>query len=136
MTKEARAIYQSVYSRSLAGRVAQRKYRQTHPEKVRVRNRKYVKIHPEMRRKYIAPRLALLAALKSKPCTDCGQCFPSCAMDFDHVRETKLFGISLGMVSRTMEAVLAELAKCDLVCANCHRIRTWITRRTSDNICK
>jgi 5-methylcytosine-specific restriction endonuclease McrA len=60
---------------------------------------------------------------KRSPCTDCGLTFHPVAMDFDHVRGQKLFSISDGW-HRTREEVLQELSKCDLVCANCHRLRT------------
>lgn len=46
-------------------------------------------------------------------------------MDFDHVRGEKVADLST-MVNQctTVAAIDAEIAKCDLVCANCHRIRT------------
>ena len=66
----------------------------------------------------------LLRALKSKPCMDCGQKYPSYVMDFDHRPGTeKKFGLK-NMGARSVETILAEVAKCDLVCANCHRERT------------
>lgn len=60
-----------------------------------------------------------------KPCTDCGGFFPPCVLHWDHVPERgpKLF--NLGRADYSLERVLAEIAKCDLVCANCHAIRTW-----------
>jgi hypothetical protein len=67
-----------------------------------------------------------IKALKDKPCADCGNKFPPECMDFDHRgRSQKKFGIS-GAISSTRgnPAILEEIAKCDLVCANCHRIRT------------
>ena len=60
---------------------------------------------------------------KAKPCTDCGECFPPVAMDFDHVHGEKVKEIS-GMWSWSFDKVLIELNKCELVCANCHRTRT------------
>ncbi len=67
----------------------------------------------------------LLADLKAKPCMDCGQSRLSCAMDFDHrPGEGKDFDISDGW-QHTQAEVLVELARCDLVCACCHRERTW-----------
>jgi len=62
---------------------------------------------------------------KSKPCTDCGGIFPTCCMDFDHVRGTKKFNISMGVLNhKTLRQIKLEMAKCELVCSNCHRIRT------------
>jgi hypothetical protein len=74
-------------------------------------------------------RLEVAAFKKDKPCADCGVQYPPCVMDFDHVPERgpKLF--HLGQPERNLKEVRAELAKCDLVCANCHRIRTWKRRQ-------
>ena len=64
---------------------------------------------------------------KRKPCLDCGHSFPTYCMDFDHVpdRGEKLMEISqMARRRASWAAIHAELAKCDVVCANCHRIRT------------
>jgi hypothetical protein len=66
---------------------------------------------------------AWLEPLKDAPCSDCGHKFPSVAMDFDHVRGSKVQSIS-SMGSWGRDKVLAEIDKCELVCANCHRVRT------------
>jgi hypothetical protein len=68
-----------------------------------------------------------LDQIKSCPCVDCGKTFPPIAMDFDHVRGVKFRMVST-MVNYSWERVLIEVAKCDLVCANCHRIRTTSRR--------
>jgi hypothetical protein len=65
----------------------------------------------------------LLTILKWGPCTDCGGVFPACVMDFDHVRGVKEFDLSKGG-SKTWSALVEELSKCEVVCSNCHRIRT------------
>ena len=57
------------------------------------------------------------------PCTDCNQCFPYYVMDFDHLRD-KFMGVSK-MTYYSLDTVKKEIEKCDLVCANCHRIRTF-----------
>lgn len=63
--------------------------------------------------------------IKSQPCTDCGLCFDPCCMDFDHVRGEKTHPISHMLRQEySMERIEEEIAKCELVCANCHRIRT------------
>ena len=64
-----------------------------------------------------------ISELKNHPCLDCGQSFPSECMDFDHVNGDKEFHVTQGK-RRGRERVIREIAKCDLVCANCHRIRT------------
>lgn len=57
-------------------------------------------------------------------CVDCGYNAHPAALDFDH-RPGEQKGLSISkMYLRSWESILAEIAKCDLVCANCHRIRT------------
>jgi hypothetical protein len=77
-------------------------------------------------RRYRARIRRVVREAKSRPCSDCGQRFPPVAMDFDHVEEgTKVADVSYLATHRTsVEAVQAEIAKCEVVCANCHRIRT------------
>jgi len=74
---------------------------------------------------------------KDVPCADCGKNFHRYAMDFDHVRGEKMFNISeiccTRMVSR--EKLNEEIRKCDVVCANCHRVRTF-NRRNVDGVTK
>ena len=62
--------------------------------------------------------------LKSAPCTDCKNTFPPEAMDFDHIEDNKEYSIAKLVSSNSMTKALLEIAKCELVCANCHRIRT------------
>lgn len=72
---------------------------------------------------------AAVAAAKDHPCADCGKSFPPCVMDFDHVRGNKRDNVaSLVAANYGVATVMAEIAKCDLVCANCHRIRTHENR--------
>lgn len=70
--------------------------------------------------------------LKENPCMDCNQQYPYYVMDFDHVRGKKEFNISsISCRNCSFEKILEEIRKCDLVCANCHRIRTFKRRRGS-----
>lgn len=75
--------------------------------------------------------------LKSQPCTDCGNTFPWYIMEFDHVPERgeKKICISKMGGSRSINApsFLKELNKCDLVCANCHKIRTHERKQEANN---
>jgi len=72
-----------------------------------------------------APKWDLLVALRSKPCVDCGTQYPAVCMDFDHrPTEKKAFNISQQWRSISFAELKAETDKCDVVCANCHRIRT------------
>jgi hypothetical protein len=72
-------------------------------------------------------RARWLRGLKTgKPCTDCGGSFPPEALQWDHRPGTiKVGEISDGLKNRSRAMILEEIAKCDLVCANCHAIRTY-----------
>ncbi len=68
----------------------------------------------------------IAADAKNRPCYDCGIQFPSVCMDFDHRdRKTKTDLVSkMVFHGAKPEKLKLELEKCDVVCANCHRIRT------------
>ena len=71
-----------------------------------------------------AKRSAVAAIKLERGCADCGYNTHPAALDFDHLQD-KTFAISR-MVGkrRTMEDIMTEIEKCEVVCANCHRIRT------------
>lgn len=78
-------------------------------------------------RKKIREVIEKVRALKNKPCLDCKQSFPHYVMHFDH-RDAHTKVKAIATLTRNTVAwarVEAEIAKCDLVCANCHAIRTW-----------
>ena len=66
----------------------------------------------------------VLDVLKGLPCTDCGNRFPPECMDFDHIENNKFKGVAQLAKVYNLAKVIDEVAKCELVCANCHRIRT------------
>lgn len=116
--------------RPLTDAEKQARYRQRHPDKVRAYRRKYAKEHPtHMRLKGYAhrqrhPVFQYVQQYKAgHPCTDCGEGDPV-VLEFDHVRGVKRFTIGNNVTTRSLKAVKAEIAKCDVVCANCHRRRT------------
>lgn len=79
---------------------------------------------PPGTKSYTSKRADYIREAKNVPCHDCGERYHYCVMDFDHREgEPKLFAVSRGSSSR--ETLIAEIAKCDVVCANCHRVRTW-----------
>lgn len=128
------------YRRGTAAR-----YRAAHPEKMRLANRKayiadvgrrreysrnWAKAHPDevrqMKQDQYDRRKAIIIAAKDKPCTDCGIKYPHYVMDLDHVRGTKVMAVSSFLGRRLGETkLLAEIAKCEVVCSNCHRERTY-----------
>lgn len=60
----------------------------------------------------------------SRPCVDCGVQYPYYVMDFDHTGDDKLFNIANKINSLSTDSIKKEIAKCELVCGNCHRERT------------
>ncbi len=76
-----------------------------------------------------------LVAAHGGVCYDCKETFPPFVFDFDHrVPEEKEFGISTGM-SISYNRQYAESLKCDMVCANCHRMRTHRQRCAGCTYC-
>lgn len=73
----------------------------------------------------------LIHAARAHPCVDCGVTLPPGCMDLDHVRDTKLFNLGQFHKARlipglTREAMIhEEIAKCDVRCPNCHRLRHY-----------
>jgi hypothetical protein len=77
-----------------------------------------------------------VAQFKQNPCADCHNRFPPVCMDFDHRDPaTKIKGGVSTLVSHnaTNARILEEIAKCDLVCSNCHRIRTQSRHLQADD---
>lgn len=101
-----------------AQRLYMQEYRKNNPEKckaarlvqqakLRSRNAEYVKV------------------AKNKPCMDCDGLFPPYVMDFDHIDDNKVDNVSVMVHKMTsLEKIQLEIDKCELVCSNCHRIRT------------
>jgi hypothetical protein len=109
------------------------------PDKRRAYHSEYMRTvwYPQNKAKHIALvnanrdriREDLYAAInrikESKPCMDCFRKFPAVCMDFDHVRGIKRDAIAT-MINNglSLKSIMAEIEKCEVVCANCHRIRT------------
>jgi hypothetical protein len=64
----------------------------------------------------------LIEYFRTHPCVDCGERDPL-VLEFDHL-DDKAFNIAEGIRDRSWQALLDEIAKCEVVCANCHRRRT------------
>lgn len=89
-----------------------------HQEEVKLRSRQ----------RKLEARILLQEIKESKPCMDCKKFWPYYVMQFDHREGSdKKFDISKwAITSLNKEALMNEIAKCDLVCANCHAIRTYL----------
>lgn len=69
-------------------------------------------------------KIAAINEAKDKPCMDCGVKYDPFIMHFDHRNPlTKTKSISQ-MRTHSTARIQEEIAKCDVVCANCHGIRT------------
>jgi hypothetical protein len=67
----------------------------------------------------------LLSLKAGHPCTDCGRVYRPQVMQWDHLPGTEKLGDVSTFKGRSRQEVLAEIGKCQLVCANCHAIRTF-----------
>jgi hypothetical protein len=120
-----------------------RRWRSGNRERERARNRaRYAELaaDPEWRREQAAkerkmrrarPKAALVLAAREAPCADCGVQHPPEVMDLDHVRGGKMFTLAQYVVARsdiTLEQVEAEIAKCEVRCPTCHRLRHFNER--------
>lgn len=125
------------------GRERARKWREANREKNRAQARKrYARNTKDpvfrarenatalrSRRKH--PNTALVIAARTGPCVDCGLQLPPECMDLDHVRGEKLFTLAQSTVAGnrwTQDQVREEIAKCDLRCPSCHRLRHYRER--------
>jgi hypothetical protein len=71
------------------------------------------------------------AVKEATPCTDCGQFFPFYVTQYDHIDADKVDDVATIANDGSRRKLFAEIAKCELVCANCHAIRTY-RRRCED----
>lgn len=86
------------------------------------RRRQAIRLRRSTKRQYVHD------LKEGKSCLDCGIEYPPYVYDFDHLPQfEKSFPLSsTGMRDKTMEEIIAEVAKCELICANCHRHRTYM----------
>lgn len=83
----------------------------------------------------VRKRIDFINAYKmSRGCADCGWCGHPHALEFDHrPGEDKVADVTKMRIRGTMAQLIAEMKKCDVVCANCHRIRTAERRDYANN---
>jgi hypothetical protein len=80
------------------------------------------RVHTEKNRNKLRK---IIREAKAVPCTDCGVRYPYYVMQFDHIGEEKNFDVAIAVRRSFGEAKLrAEIALCEVVCANCHAERT------------
>lgn len=95
-----------------AGRKATAKHYAANKEYYRQRNQKRLEEFREVIRQN-----------KNVPCQDCKNSYPYYVMQFDHLSDKSFTIAQLNRIS-SMKRLLEEIAKCEVVCANCHAERT------------
>lgn len=100
-----------------------KEYYEKNKEKYFAKNRKN-----KNRQRERLKKIALL--YKQKPFQDCGGKFHPWVMEFDHRVGTAKLAAVVNLVARGCpdEKLLNEIEKCDIFCANCHRMRTYNRR--------
>jgi hypothetical protein len=122
------------YKRSEKARESRRRQRRNLFNKIRTREwiaSDKGKANARGRRK---EKAAFVRAMKSIPCADCGGTFDPVCMDFDHRDSSTKIAPVAHMVHFGFDALRAEIAKCDVVCSNCHRLRTFRRRKHGELI--
>jgi hypothetical protein len=95
-------------------KAASKKWRENNPGEAR-----------DAKHRVIGRNRTAVREAKNKPCTDCGVRYPYYVMEFDHLdADAKHFNVSAGVTQVSHERLLTEIAKCEVVCANCHAERT------------
>lgn len=96
-------------------------------ERNRINQRAYYLRNPEYYRKKNARarqrKAEYIRQCKDVPCAECGTRYEHYQMEFDHIGP-KLICVS-SMTSASWKQIYEEIAKCEVVCANCHASRTW-----------
>jgi hypothetical protein len=117
--EKTRAVRRAWYRNNLTkGRAYARKYALNNPVKVLVGKASLRKRKAEF-----------ISSAKDKPCEDCGVKYPPYVMDLDHVRGRKICNVSAMTASASFKRIVEEISKCDVVCSNCHRERTYARKR-------
>ena len=111
----------------VCSRARSRQYYQENKEKHKVATSK------RRRRIIDENRQKLKRILENSECTDCG-IKNILVLEFDHIRGKKRDCVTRLLGSGcSWEVILEEIEKCDVVCANCHRIRTYSRIKTYRN---
>ena len=94
-------------------------------EKNKKKHRKNVLENNRKNRKSI---IDYVNKVKSVPCKDCDKKYDPVCMDFDHLDPSEKVAAIAVMVRNNLsiDTIKKEIEKCEVVCANCHRLRTKI----------
>jgi L-lysine 2,3-aminomutase len=73
----------------------------------------------------------VVEVLAATGCVDCGNRDVR-VLEFDHLRDKRANVSELLARGHSVRALRDEIAKCEVVCRNCHRRRTWRRRASID----
>lgn len=71
---------------------------------------------------------------KTKVCARCGETTVECLQFHHRDPSQKVLDVSATIARWSRERILAEIAKCDVLCANCHLKHHWDDRQTRRRI--
>ena len=107
--------------------MATQEWRDKNKDKVLASSRKWFAANKEKQRDYVKARGKVIQDWfreykKNLSCIRCGENHPSC-LDFHHIDPSQKEVEVPVLVSRgrSIENILKEIAKCEILCANCHR---------------
>jgi len=66
------------------------------------------------------------------PCAKCNVAYPYYMMDYDHIDPSTKIRCIATMMGFSKKAILEEIVKCELLCANCHRKKTYETENRQE----
>jgi hypothetical protein len=98
---------------------AARRHYEKNKDAMKARARVHVERQRQINRDYVRE------LKESTPCCDCGRSYVYLAMDFDHVTGDKEGDVCRMVQNVTLTRLKSEIAKCEIVCATCHRLRTY-----------
>ena len=99
-------------------------YQKAYHEKYYKDNKEYYAKKSKIRNKEFVNRYKSFAS-----CVDCGESNPL-VLEFDHVTGEKVSNVAdMAHSSYSIDAIKKEIRKCEIVCANCHRVRTHNQRK-------
>lgn len=97
-----------------------------------IKNKEIISVRQSQKRKEILDYINV--NYKNRPCTDCKNTYHPECLDFDHLETgNKINCISRLVRGYTLKMIEKEILKCELVCANCHRLRTYHRRLQTIN---
>ena len=100
------------------------------PEAAKAWRRQWWQNSPAMREKQNARSRGMKAKINAMlrehkvavGCADCGYSAHHAALEFHHTGDDKSLNLSF---AKSVDQARREMAKCEVLCSNCHRIRHW-----------